>query len=97
MIVVDDDIDPSNITDVLWALTTRCDPATSIDIVRGLRSNPLLPPIPPDKRKRGDFTCSSALMIACRPYDWKDEFPPTIKSSPEELKTISEKWGDCFQ
>ncbi len=97
VIVVDDDIDPSNITEVLWALTTRCDPATSIDIVRGLRSTPLLPPIAPDKRKRGDFTLSSALMVACRPYDWRDEFPPTIKSSPEELKTISEKWGDYFE
>lgn len=34
IIVVDDDIDPSNTDDVLWALTTRCDPALDIDVLR---------------------------------------------------------------
>lgn len=93
VIVVDDDIDPSNLNEVLWALTTRCDPERSIDVVRGLRTNSLQPPIHPDKRARGDFTCSSALILACRPYEWRNEFPATIKSSPEELKAIEEKWG----
>jgi len=32
IIVVDDDIDPSNISDVIWALGTRCDPETGIDV-----------------------------------------------------------------
>lgn len=97
VIVVDDDIDPSDLNQVLWALTTRCDPEKSIDIVRGLRSSPLLPMIHPDKRARGDFTNSSALMLACRPYEWRNEFPATIKSSPEELKAIEGKWGRYFE
>jgi 4-hydroxy-3-polyprenylbenzoate decarboxylase len=33
VIIVDDDIDPSNIDDVLWALSTRCDPATAINVI----------------------------------------------------------------
>ena len=33
-IVVDDDIDPTRIDDVVWALSTRCDPETDIDIQR---------------------------------------------------------------
>ena len=32
VIVVDDDIDPFNLHDVMWALATRCDPETSLDI-----------------------------------------------------------------
>ncbi|MFH0914009.1 MAG: UbiD family decarboxylase, partial [Chloroflexota bacterium] len=34
LVVVDDDIDPSNITEVLWAIVTRTEPERSIDIVR---------------------------------------------------------------
>src|SRR5215472_14335152 len=45
VIVVDDDIDVSNLEEVIWALITRSDPATSIDIVRGAWSTPLDPRI----------------------------------------------------
>jgi 3-polyprenyl-4-hydroxybenzoate decarboxylase len=42
-IVVDDDIDPSNNDDVIWALSTRSDPANDIDISRRNWSDPLDP------------------------------------------------------
>ena len=35
VIVVDDDIDPNKTSEVLWALATRCDPATALEIVTG--------------------------------------------------------------
>ena len=34
VIVVDDDIDPFDLEDVMWALATRCDPETSLDVCR---------------------------------------------------------------
>src|SRR6516165_6140453 len=40
-IVVDDDIDVSNLEEVIWALITRSDPATSIDIIHNSWSTPL--------------------------------------------------------
>jgi len=97
IIVVDDDIDPSNMQDVLWAVATRCEPATDIDIVRNMRGTPLDPSLPPDKRKMGDYTHSTAIINACRPYAWRDEFPPTIMSTPEELEGIKKKWGKWFE
>jgi UbiD family decarboxylase len=48
IIVVDDDIDPSNMSDVLWALATRWDPATQTDIIAdcsGMASDPLVTPL----------------------------------------------------
>jgi len=92
IIVVDDDIDPSNMQDVLWAVATRCEPATDIDIVRNMRGTPLDPSLPPDKRKMGDYTHSTAIINACRPYAWRDEFPPTIMSTG-----IKKKWGKLFE
>ena len=34
-IVVDDDIDPTNFNDVIWAMCTRCDPRDQVDIIHG--------------------------------------------------------------
>ncbi len=92
VIVVDEDIDPSNIGEVLWALGTRCDPATAINVIDGcwgMRSDPLLSP---EKRARGEITASKALVCACKPYHWKDEFPPSLRSSPELLQRVREKF-----
>ena len=34
IIAVDDDIDPTDFNEVMWALSTRCHPATDIDLLR---------------------------------------------------------------
>src|SRR2546430_1298229 len=46
VVVVDDDVDPANLNEVLWAMCTRCDPAEDIDILRRTRSGPLDPRLP---------------------------------------------------
>lgn len=93
IIVVDDDIDPSNMSQVIWALGTRCDPETDIDIIRGTVSNIKDPRIPPEKRARHELTGSTAIIMACKPYGWIEEFPPTLRSSPELLKKTRKKWA----
>ncbi|MCC6533362.1 MAG: UbiD family decarboxylase [Burkholderiales bacterium] len=92
VIVVDEDIDPSNIGEVLWALGTRCDPATAIDVIDncwGMRSDPLLSP---EKRARGEITASKALVYACKPFHWMHQFPPSLKSSAELLERVRKKF-----
>ena len=88
VVVVDEDIDPANLFDVNWAMASRCDPAEDIDIIRRTWSGAL------DPRKRvGDNLNSRALVDACRPFEWIDEFPHVAESSPELRKTTLEKWG----
>ena len=41
VVVLDDDIDLNNMDDVLWAMTTRVDPARDIEIIHGSYSGPL--------------------------------------------------------
>src|SRR5207249_1495519 len=55
VIVVDDDIDPSDVDQVLWAVAMRSDPEESIDIIRHTAAPYLDPRIPPEKRSAGDF------------------------------------------
>ncbi|MGZ8490330.1 MAG: UbiD family decarboxylase, partial [Candidatus Binatia bacterium] len=50
VIVVDDDIDVSNLEQLMWAVCSRSDPATSIDFIRNAWSTPLDPSIPPEKK-----------------------------------------------
>lgn len=93
VVVVDDDIDPSNMADVLWAMATRCDPETSIEIVRGCWSSPIDPRIPPERRKEGDFTNSRAIIDACKPFRWMKGYPRVHALDPEERAKIAKKWS----
>jgi len=93
IIVVDDDIDPSNTADILWALGQRTDPETSLEVITGLCTNPLNPMTPPERRARRNYNHSRAIVLACKPYDWINEFPHSIKSDPEVLRGTKEKWG----
>jgi 4-hydroxy-3-polyprenylbenzoate decarboxylase len=95
-IVVDDDIDVSDLNAVMWALLTRSDPATSIEIIRGAWSTPLDPRIEPERRAVGDFTNSRAVIDACRPFHWKDKFPEVNAPSPEDKAAAMRKFGHLF-
>ena len=92
MIVVDEDIDPSNTFDVLWAIASRVDPEQSIEIIRRCWSGPLDPRVP--KGKKGYN--SRAVLDACRPYEWKDEFPKVVESSPALREATLKKWHDVI-
>jgi UbiD family decarboxylase len=93
VVVVDEDVDPSNLNDVLWAVTTRCEPAEQLDIVRDAWSSALDPRIPPEAKARGVTSHSKAIIEACRPFPWRDGFPPTSALSHAETRAIEDKWG----
>ncbi|MBI2849030.1 MAG: UbiD family decarboxylase [Chloroflexi bacterium] len=90
IIVVDDDIDPYDINEVLWAIGTRSDPERSIDIIRRCWSSYSLDPgIPPDKK---GFN-SRAIIDACKPYEWINDFPRVVEIDTEARERVLQKWG----
>ncbi len=92
--VVDEDIDVTNVKEILWAMMTRVDPATNIDLIDGCWSTPLDPRMPPEKRVNKDHTNSRAIFYAVRPFEWKDKFPKVSRSSRElREKTIAKFKG----
>jgi UbiD family decarboxylase len=93
IVVVDDDVNPSDLDDVVFALTTRCNPAEDIDIVRGIPGTFLDPRIPPERRAVGDSTGSSMIIDACRPYTWRAQFPRVNNLSRETIEQTINKWG----
>ena len=92
VVIVDEDIDPTNLKEVLWAMMTRVDPPTNIDIVDGCWSTPLDPRMPPDKRESKDHTNGRAIFYAVRPFEWKDKFPKVSRSSRELRERVIAKF-----
>jgi UbiD family decarboxylase len=94
IIVVEEDIDVTDMSDVLWALTTRSDPERHIDVVRRTKSSLIDPII----RKPAEvYMSSTALIEACRPFEWKDDFPQAVGFSPEVTGKMMVRWGKVIE
>ena len=90
-VVVDEDIDPANLQEVMWAVATRTDPELDIDIVkRGMGSKN--DPMAVANRYAAPFN-SKAIIDACRPYDFLDTFPEVAEASKELQARLRAQWA----
>ena len=96
VVVVDEDIDPSNINDVMWAIATRSEPSESVDIIRNGWSSTLDPRIPAADKERGITSHSKLIINACRPFSWIKQFPQTTALEKSEARAIEDKWMDVI-
>jgi 3-polyprenyl-4-hydroxybenzoate decarboxylase len=92
VIVVDEDVDPMNLDEVMWAMSTRCEPSEDIEIMRkswGSKVDPLLenPAAPYNSR---------ALIDACRPFEKLATFPRVAQISPTTFRDTVARWKDLF-
>ena len=88
VVVVDEDVEISNMDDVLWAMLTRCDPQRDIEIIKRTWSGPLDAAIEPEER---GFN-SRAIVDATRPYEWKERFAEPV-ITPEEARETRRLWS----
>ncbi|MBI4319391.1 MAG: UbiD family decarboxylase [Chloroflexi bacterium] len=87
-IVVDDDIDVGDLNEVMWAVCTRTDPEKSIEVSKRGRGSPIDPALPWGHKQ---FS-SRAIIDACRPFEWRDEFPAVAAVSEELRAATRVKW-----
>jgi 4-hydroxy-3-polyprenylbenzoate decarboxylase len=92
VVVVDDDVDPTDIFDVMWAVCTRCDPAADIEFFRRAWSGPLDPIL--DKTSS---TNSRAVIDACRPFERLADFPMVARASADLRQKVAEKFAAVLQ
>ena len=97
IVTVDDDIDAANLDEVIWAMCTRCDPERQIDIVRRCLSSPIDPAFNKKGLEPHRDLSSRAIIDACKPFEWIENFPPMIQVDPQEKKEVEEKWGKLFK
>ena len=91
VVVVDEDIDPTDLKEILWAMETRVDPARDIELLEGCWSTPLDPRMPPEKRGSGDYTNSRAIFYAVRPFEWRDKFSKVSRAERKHRQQVVEK------
>ncbi|MFC1872287.1 UbiD family decarboxylase [Chloroflexota bacterium] len=90
IVVVDDDVDPTDINQVLWAMSTRCSPTDDIDILRNTWSTYLDPTKnPPDERPYG----SKAIINACKEHKYLNTFARKTNITRDTYDLVKGKWA----
>jgi 4-hydroxy-3-polyprenylbenzoate decarboxylase len=87
---VDDDVDPTDVDQVIWAMATRCNPIDDIDLLRNTWSTPLDPSQnPPELRPYG----SKALINACKDHRHLPVFSRPTALRREIYDQVSARWA----
>jgi 4-hydroxy-3-polyprenylbenzoate decarboxylase len=93
VVAVDDDVDPTDINQVLWAMSTRCSPVADIDILRNTWSTWLDPTLnPPEDRPWG----SKALINACKDHRHLETFSRRTTLTRQTWERIASRWSTDF-
>jgi len=91
VVVVDDDVDPTDLGDVAWAMATRSRPAHSIDILRETWSTYLDPSQnPPEIRPWG----SKCIINACKEYKHIKSFARRSLLKREVYESVCARWSE---
>jgi 3-polyprenyl-4-hydroxybenzoate decarboxylase len=99
VVVVDDDIDPTNLEDVVWAMCTRSDPATGIDIISGTIGTPLDPIAPNDPEDDMlEYTSNRGIIYATKPFGkvLRNEFPKVVQAGREIREKVEKEWSEIL-
>ena len=95
-VVVDEDIDPSNMDQVLWAMVTRTRLDRQIHIIPHCHTNNVHPAIPPEEKMQDGrkklLTAARVVIDACRDLSWKKDWYPVSRISPELKEKTLAKW-----
>jgi 4-hydroxy-3-polyprenylbenzoate decarboxylase len=91
-VVVDEDVDCSDLDQVLWAMCTRFDPISDIDVIQKAWSSGRDPMSLP-----GNFN-NRILIDACIPYDRKlrGTFPKVVEVTAERRAQLKAKFPEVF-
>lgn len=95
-VVVEEDIDPTNLEQVLWAMVTRCRLDRQVQILTGCHTNNVNTSIPLKEKRSSDkavpLTQGRIVIDACRDLAWKEDWYPIAQASPELRSDLIKKW-----
>ena len=89
--VVDEDIDPSDLEQVIWAASTRCRVSEDIDILRNTWSTYLDPSKNPNEERPYG---SKALIYACKEFKNIKKFSRRTALTTNQYEKAVERWEE---
>jgi 4-hydroxy-3-polyprenylbenzoate decarboxylase len=92
VVVVDDDIDPSDMDKVVWAMCTRFDPREGMETLRGCWSTAL----DPMAYAVDDPRNARVVIDACKPFNRRDSFPVVVRASKEVEDLVRRKFAEVL-
>lgn len=89
IVAVDEDVEPTDMDQVIWAMSSRCNPIDDIDILRNTWSTWLDPTQnPPENRPYG----SKALINACKEHRYLPVFSKRTALRREMYDKVAAEW-----
>lgn len=89
--IVDDDVDPTDMDEVLWAASTRCRCAEDIQIINNTWSTPLDPSRnPPELRPSG----SKAFIFACKEFRFIQQYARRSGITKQDFENAKARWDE---
>ncbi len=103
VIVVDEDIDPANIRDVVWAVASRTEPKRAIQILDYCWASHLTLQDPAHVQK-AEYAMrpekatymSKAIIDACKPLEWDPSWHQDVWIDSNLKKRVLKKWGEVL-
>lgn len=95
VIVVNDDIDPTDIKQVVFALTTKCHPSRGITVIKDMPACPLVPFLSLEEKQ--NIKGSNVVYDCTWPLEWPPDQVPRLASFnsiyPDEIKEkVVDNW-----
>lgn len=86
LIMVDDDVDPFNWTQVEWAISTRCQPERDVQIIKNIAGSELDPVRP----MKGSILASKVVLDATAPLS--GDFPEMVNPKRDVMEKVEREW-----
>lgn len=104
VIVVDDDIDPANIKDVIWALACRTEPRRTLRVLDYCWGSHLTIQ-DPSLVQKADYGMkpekatymSKGIIDACKPLEWDPSWHQDVWINAELKKQVLQNWGKALK
>jgi UbiD family decarboxylase len=90
IVAVDDDVDPTDFDEVLWAMSTRCNPADDLDVLRNTMTFRADPSLAPEAKPYG----SKVLINACTPHRYLKQAPVRTALRESVYRDVAQRWAE---
>ncbi|MDP2744437.1 MAG: UbiD family decarboxylase, partial [Dehalococcoidia bacterium] len=90
VIVVDEDVDPYNLYDVMWAISSRCQPERAVEILKDITGAGIDPSMPEESKRTKSALISKMIIDATKTV--AIPFPEAVAPKKDVLAKVEKEW-----
>jgi UbiD family decarboxylase len=90
LIIVDEDVNPYNLQDVMWAISSRCQPERAVEILRDISTAGIDPSLSEESKRNKTSLTSKMIIDATKPVS--RPFAEAVAPQKEALARVEKEW-----